>query len=298
MATRLFRHRNEILEALERSMPQTSLKLIALYNSEYDSIIEDPIFISIPITDQLIEGWGVFDTVNTYNSQPYQLQEHVNRLFFSAQKARISLSFTKEIVCEKLLEIIARYANARIRLFISGSNIFYILAYSDASQNKPTEVQEVTVSVPPKPSFLASIKSNNYLTNALCVMEARSKGGYMGICLDDNGNLAESAIANVAVVFQNKFLTPKPDYVLEGTTVKRVLQFCEKLVETGELQYCGREDINIQKAYESQEMMLIGGDAIISITKLDNFTISNGPGPISIKISEFLQQDKMTRNQE
>lgn len=292
MVTRLFRSRTEIFEALENSLPTTTLKLIGLYNSLLGKVIEDPILMSIPITDQLIEGWSVFDTVNIYNSHAYQLPEHINRLFYSAEQAKINVSFTKEEVCEKVLEMIATYPNTRIRLFISASDVFYILAYTDISLNKPKEVEEVTVSVPPKPKVLASIKSTNYLSNALCVMEARSKGGYMGISLDDHGHIAESAIANVAIVHKNRFLTPLPHHILEGTTIKRVLMFCQQLVDNNELEFAGRQDITLDLAYGSSEVMLVGGDSIISITKLDGFFISNGPGPIAAKISEFLDRDK------
>jgi hypothetical protein len=56
MVTRVFRHRSEILQALEESFPKTTLKLIALYSSNTNQIIADPLLMRIPITDQLVEG--------------------------------------------------------------------------------------------------------------------------------------------------------------------------------------------------------------------------------------------------
>ena len=114
----------------------------------------------------------------------------------------------------------------------------------------------------------------------------------MGISLDENSYLAESAIANIAIISQNRFFTPLSDHILEGTTVKRVLHFCQKLVENGELKYAGRENISLDEAYSSEEVMLLGGDSAIAITKLDNMKISNGPGEITQKIMEFLSKDK------
>jgi branched-subunit amino acid aminotransferase/4-amino-4-deoxychorismate lyase len=296
MVTKVYRYRNEILQALESCMPKTTLELIAFYNSKLDKIITDPLFMSVSITDALIEGWGVFDTLNIYNSVPYQLSAHIDRLFFSAEKSRIPMAFTKEIMSEKILEMIRLFPNSRIRFFISGSEIFYILMYNDISQDKPKTIEEVTVSVPPKPKILAEIKSTNYLSNALSLIEARSKSGYMGISLDDNQNLAESAIANIAVVYQNKFLTPMPEFILEGTTVKRVLEFCRKLVDSGELEDATRADINLEMAYQSQEMMMLGGDSVIAITKLDGIQITQGIGPITQKIFEFLAKDRISHN--
>lgn len=293
MVTRVLRSRIDILNALEASRPKTTLKLIALYTSFLDAVIDEPRLISIPINDLLLDGWGVFDTLNIYNSVPYQMISHIDRLFYSAENSKMTLSFTKENMCNRLSQMLETYPDTRIRFFISGSDGFYILAYNDASQAKPIEIEEVTVSVAPKPIFLASIKTTNYLPNALCVLEARAKGGYMGIFLDDDGYLAESAIANIAIVQNNKFLSPLPKYVLEGTTLKRVLAFCQQLVTKGELEYAGRADITVQQAYESQEMMFLGGDSVIAITKLDGRVISNGVGKITEKIFNFLSTDKV-----
>ena len=235
----------------------------------------------------------MFDTVNIYNNQPYQLPAHIDRLLYSAKNAKIPDFIDKDFLCEKITELVKTYPNSRVRFFVSGSSIFYILIYEDVSQAKPVEVEEATVSVPPKPKFLASIKTTNYLSNVLTVLEARSKGGYMGISLDDFGYLAESAIANVAVVYNKKFLTPLPNYVLEGTTVKRVLEYCKELINNGDLETAERENISLDMAYQSSEMMLLGGDSVIAITKLDNHIISEGIGPITSKISQFLAKDKI-----
>jgi branched-subunit amino acid aminotransferase/4-amino-4-deoxychorismate lyase len=112
----------------------------------------------------------------------------------------------------------------------------------------------------------------------------------MGVFLDDNGNLAESAIANVAVVRNSRFLTPLPTHVLEGTTVKRVLSFCADLVQSGELSFAGRADIPLESAYTSDEMMLLGGDSVIAITSLDGHVA--GVGKVTQKIADFLDRDK------
>lgn len=292
MVTRLLKTSEEIVSALAQARPKTSLQLIALYSSRTDTITHEPGHIGIPISDSLIEGWGVFDTLNIYNSVPYQMESHIDRLFYSAVNSNMQLSFTKEDMTRKIQEVIEKFPNTRIRFFISGSDSFYVLAYNDISQNKPICVQEVTVGVTIKPVFLSVIKTTNYLVNTLCVLEARTKGGYMGIFLDENGNLAESAIANIAIIHKSRFIMPNPCNILEGTTAKRVLAFCQSLASQGELTYAGREDIPLSLALESEEMMMLGGDSVISIEKLNDKTFYPAPGRITTKIFEFLNSDK------
>jgi branched-subunit amino acid aminotransferase/4-amino-4-deoxychorismate lyase len=292
MATRLLKSSEEILSAFSKARPKTTLELIALYSSRTNTLIESPGLIGIPISDSLLEGWGVFDTLNLYNKIPYQLDSHIDRLFFSASNSMMHLSFTKSSLKEKILEFISIFPSSRIRFFISGSDAFYILAYNDISQNKPESIKEVTVSVPIKPVFLSVIKTTNYLVNTLCVLEARTKGGYMGIFLDRQGFLAESAIANVAVVCDSCFLMPKDDNILEGTTAKRVFAFCQSLVEKGQLRFAGRQDISLEKVKECQEMMMLGGDSVIAIHQLNEKSFDPVPGPLTEKIQKFLNSDK------
>ena len=45
--------------------------------------------------------------------------------------------------------------------------------------------------MPLKPSLLATMKSTNYLLNALVAMEAESRGAHLGIQIDEHGFLAE-----------------------------------------------------------------------------------------------------------
>lgn len=87
-------------------------------------------------------------------------------------------------------------------------------------------------------------------------------------------------------------MTPKPDMILEGTTVKRVLEFCSTLIDEGLLKSAGRGDIHVDQAKTSSEMMLLGGDHCVPIIELDGVSIGSGStGPISSRIRSFLIKD-------
>lgn len=292
MATKVLKTTQEIISAYEAARPKTTLELLALYSSQNNSLVQDRGLIGIPITDPLANGWGVFDTLNIYNSVPYQMSSHIDRLMNSAFNSKISVAFTKSELETKVEEFISKFPDSRIRLFISGTGHYFILAYTDVSQNKPTVIKEVTVGVPIKPVFLSVIKTTNYLVNALCVLEAREKDGYMGIFLDDDGYLAESAVANIAIVYQGKFLMPIPKNILEGTTAKRVFQYCEGLISTGELKGVERTNITPEMAQNAQEAMMLGGDSVISISHLNNIALPDSPGPVTSLIFSFLDSDK------
>ena len=66
-------------------------------------------------------------------------------------------------------------------------------------------------------------------------MEAREKGGFLGILKTQDGFLLEAPVANIAFLFLNEqgkyyFKTPKFDgRILAGTGIRRALQVAEGL---------------------------------------------------------------------
>ena len=77
----------------------------------------------------------------------------------------------------------------------------YVIVHAATGPRYPLEGGcEFISSAPLKPPLLASIKSTNYLINALCAMDAEGGGGSLGIQVDSTGKLMEGSIANIAIV--------------------------------------------------------------------------------------------------
>lgn len=61
-------------------------------------------------------------------------------------------------------------------------------------------LQVKTSQVPAKNPYFATLKSTNYLVNALCLMDAEAEGFDQGIFLDSDGFIAEGPNMNVAII--------------------------------------------------------------------------------------------------
>jgi hypothetical protein len=70
-------------------------------------------------------------------------------------------------------------------------------------------VVAVTVGVPLKPPLLATMKSNNYLLNALVAMHAERKGAQLGV-QTENGWITESAYVLLEASTQFKTTSGRP----------------------------------------------------------------------------------------
>jgi hypothetical protein len=86
---------------------------------------------------------------------------------------------------------------------------------------------------PVKPSFFATIKACNYLPNALMKKEAVDLGVDFTVAFDEQGALAEGATENAGILTaEGDLRVPKPDRILAGTTMHRVLELARPLVES------------------------------------------------------------------
>ena len=89
--------------------------------------------------------------------------------------------------------------------------------------------------IPGKPSFFATIKTCNYLPNALMKKQAVDKQVDFIIGVDERGYITEGPTENLCIVTQEGTLVrPPDDYILNGTTMQRGMALAKELggVET------------------------------------------------------------------
>ena len=81
-----------------------------------------------------------------------------------------------------------------------------------------------TSPVPAKAPYFAGVKSNNYLPNALALMDAEAGGFHQGIFLDAEGRVAEGPNMNLACLGPDGTLVVPPfESALAGVTIQRVM---------------------------------------------------------------------------
>jgi branched-chain amino acid aminotransferase len=158
----------------------------------------------------------------------------------------------------------------------------------------------MTVGVPLKPQLLATMKSNNYLINALTAMEAEDAGGSLGVQLDADGCIVESSIASLAIVGADGVLKAPPfDHALASTTLIRALELAGRsMTRPGAagapplLTGVAQAPVPLEEAYAARELLSLGGGGIVPVTSLNGRTIGDGrPGPVFRALWAALDDD-------
>ncbi len=189
---------------------------------------------------------GIYDVVRAYNGKFFTLNEHVDRLFSSAEKIEMVLPFTKE----KLKQLLSKLIQVNN---IDTGNIYMQLtrgigiprnhSYPDSELVPPVFTatttivprdqtkmnQGITAFIVPDMRWLrCDIKSISLLGNIMAKHEAHKKGGDEAI-LHRDGVVTECSSSNAWMIKNDTIYThPDGNLVLPGITKIMLLKVARK----------------------------------------------------------------------
>lgn len=247
----------------------------------------------------LLYGDGVFEGMRVYGGRTFRLQEHLDRLYDSAQAIWITVPISKEEMARVTEEGItrAKITEGYLRHVVTRGTgdlgldprscarptLFIIF---DAIRIWPTERYEKGLAMmsagtpmPDRESLSPRVKSLNYLPHIMAKLEGIHAQMDEVLMLDRGGYVAEASGMNVFVVKRGVVTTP-PAWtgVLRGVTRDIVLQLAADAGLTAR-----EEPINRFDVYTADEAFLTGTAAEIApIRSLDGRQIGAGPvGPVT-----------------
>src|SRR6266568_2950630 len=247
----------------------------------------------------LLYGDGIFEGIRAYNSRVFKLQEHIDRLFYSAKSILLTMPLTHEELMKAVVLTCRRnkIRDGYVRLVVTrgvgtlGLNPNRckkpsVIIIAGKIQLYPQELYQrgmAIVTVPTTRNLHSAlnpaIKSLNYLNNILAKIEAANSGCEEAIMLNAEGFVSECTGDNVFIVKENHLLTPPLSAgALYGITRRVVM---EMGAESGLI--VGEPHLTRYDVFNADECFLTGtGAELIPIVKIDGRVIGAGkPGPIT-----------------
>jgi branched-chain amino acid aminotransferase len=285
----------------------------AMYSSVYGGIVTDPVLMQVPVDDHMVHrGDAVFETLSCVDGSLYNVAAHMERLEGSANRIQLSLPLAIADLVETMCQTVRAGGkrDASVRVLVSrgpgslgvnpydcpASQLYIIVAAAKPPFMKthPQGAKLGVSRIPVKPGFFATVKSCNYLPNVLMKKEAVEMEVDFTVSFDKNGQLAEGATENVAIVTPNGVLqTPPAEHVLAATTLLRALTLADKLVEAGKLQAAEVCPISKEAVGRASELLVIGTTPrVTSVTWYDGRAVGDGqPGPVGRELALLLDDD-------
>lgn len=256
------------------------------------------------LTHALHYGSAVFEGIRFYNTDKgpaiFRLDDHINRLFYSASILDMEIPFTK-------LEIKKAIINTINSNNLKEGYIRPLVFYGAKSLGlypKNLPVQVTIIAIPFSKLFakttinvkiskfirlhphstIASAKiSGHYVNSILASLEAKKEGYDEALMLDFKGNIAEGSGENFFLVKNNVIKTASLEDILPGITRQSLIKVAIDLgYETDELELT-EHDINT-----ADEAFFSGTAAEITpIAKIDKVVINKGKvGDITLQLQE------------
>ena len=257
----------------------------------------------------LLYGDGVFEGIRLYGGCVFKLEEHLERLAFSAKAILLDLPMSLDEFANAVCETCRRndLSNGYVRLVVTrgpghlgltpdGCGPPNVIIIADDIQLYPEELYEnglKIISVPTRRINAAAlppaVKSLNYLNNILAKIEAKKVGFLEALMLNDKGEIAECTGDNVFIVSKGTIFTPPLDAgSLRGITRGAVMDLAEEIGYEVREQALTRYDL-----WTAEECFLTGTAAeVIPCVEVDHRAIGDGnPGKVSKSlISKFREK--------
>lgn len=256
----------------------------------------------------LLYGDGIFEGIRLYNGCVFKLDEHLERLEYSAKAIMLDMPWSRQeisdAVCETCranglkdgyIRLVVTRGEGSLGLSIKNCDKPQLIIIADKIQLYPEEFYEnglEIITVPTRrinPAALPpTVKSLNYLNNILAKIEAQHLGYHEAIMLNDQGYVAECTGDNVFVLHKGELITPASSAgALKGITRETAIEIAQELGVPVREANLTRYDIWI-----AEELFLTGTAAeVVPIIKVDARPIGDGkPGPMTAKFLESFRR--------
>lgn len=254
------------------------------------------------LTHAIHYGSAVFEGIHSYKTGKgtaiFRLDDHINRLFHSANALSMRLKFSKRQLknaIKKLIKMnkigdgyirpVAYYGYGDIGVYPKGIPANIAIITVPWGHYYPKDLR-IKVSMyrrhSEKSSVFGAKISGNYANSVLAMYEVRKKGYDEALMLDIDGYVAEGPAENIFIVKNKSLVAPKSRSALPGITKDSILKISKDL---GVRAY--EKKVRLNEVRNADELFFCGtATEIVPIYSIDNKKVGNG------KIGEITSKTK------
>jgi len=244
----------------------------------------------ISVTDSgFLYGAGLFETMRSYNGVVFALDDHLDRLFFSARSLSIENSYDKKFITDAIYKLLKanKLKDARLRLTLTGGPMSEpeekrratLLITATKIQPYPPQYYKngvLVVLCPFRQNVSEPIyrhKTTNYFSRMIALKLAHQKRAAEALWFTVDNRLAEGCISNVFLVKDSVLYTPPIETpVLAGVARKTVCQIALKnsikLIE---------KDLSTDDLLAADEIFLTNVIMqIMPVSRVEKHTVADG----------------------
>jgi branched-chain amino acid aminotransferase len=231
----------------------------------------------------VLRGYSAFEALRTYDRRPFQLDEHLIRLYRSAALIDLDIARSQDEVAAVVREIIERnpYRHAAVRMLVTGGES----EDGVMAAGRP----RLVVLISPLPerdlqrfargSYLITsrlqrevpeAKTSNYTSAIRALKEAQRRGADDALFVNEQGHVQEATRSNFFLFHGDTLVTPRSE-ILIGITRNVVLELAQ-----GRFALEERPILLSELARADEAFITSSSREIIPVVRIDEQIISNG----------------------
>ena len=255
-------------------------------------------------------GSGVFEGIKCYKTDfgpsIFKLDQHIDRLFESAEIYKIKIPFSKQEIIKGCIDVVREnqlsdcyirpiafygYDTLGVNPKKCPVNVSIAAFFWGAYLGDKGLKEGVRICISPWEKFSykaipATAKACGQYTNSMLSVNHAKENGYdEGLLLDSRGYVAEGSGQNIFIVKSGTVYTnDDKSSILLGITRKTILQLCEQLEIPFEV-----KDITVDQLMDADEIFFTGtASEVTPVISVDDKDIKNGNiGSITSKLKNL-----------
>lgn len=255
----------------------------------FDGTIADSKKTCIPVVSEaFLFGFMVFETIRTYNNKIFRLEDHLARLFVSADVMSLNSRWSFKKVYSEVVKVLEknRHKETKVRVILSRKHLIITV---EKLKEKPDSWYKKGVKLV---SYLGTRNTPRakILSDAFChlaKLHAQNSGAYEALLVDPKKYyVRECAYANVFWVHGGKLYTTNKN-ILYGITRDTVVELAEQ--EGIPVHFDG---IKLKSLLHADEIFITQTTSgILPAVVLDGHKIGTGrPGKVTKKLMKKFDQ--------
>lgn len=246
-------------------------------------------------------GDGIYEVIRVYEGNLFTAKEHIDRFYASAEKIRIVIPYTKDVLHKLLYDLVEQNEinNGQVYVQITRGDAMrqhhfpqettpVMVAYTKTVE-RPKEMMETGVHA----TFIedmrwlrCDIKSLNLLGNVMAKQEAHEAGSYEAI-LHRGEVVTEGSSSNMYGIKNGVVYThPATNLILNGITRNVILDLCRSLnIEVQETAFTKEQALAMDEFFMSSTTA-----EIMPIVQIDGQPVGNGsPGETTRQLQQAFE---------
>ena len=250
---------------------------------------------TISINDvAVLRGYSAFEALRTYNQRPFHLDEHLTRLYRSAELIELEIPWTREYIAAIINEVIRRnnYKHAAIRILVTGGEsedsilpigkpLLAVLISQLPERDMQRFAQGYKLITTAFQRTAPEAKTTNYLVAIRALKEAARRNATDALFVNKQDHVLEATRSNFFIFRGDTLVTPGKG-ILMGITRNVVLKLAR-----GRFHIEERPILLEELAQADEAFITSSSKEIMPVVQIDDVTIGKGEsGPLTYELEQ------------